>query len=87
MKILGRAQETCAPIAAEHDLQVAVDDRLIEAANSFEGLRVAVGDGALRQPRYWPRLYNPFLPSWGEPYLLIAHRMLTGQDYWTATTP
>ena len=73
---LERAQETCAPIAAEHGLQVTIDDRLIEAANSFEGLRVAVGDGALRQPRYWPRLYNPLLPSWGEPYLDIAHRML-----------
>jgi broad specificity phosphatase PhoE len=73
---LERAQETSAPIASAHRLEVAADDRLIEAANSFEGLRVAVGDGALRQPRYWSRLYNPFRPSWGEPYLRIAHRML-----------
>jgi broad specificity phosphatase PhoE len=37
---------------------------------------VAVGDGALREPKHWPKLVNPFKPSWGEPYLEIAHRML-----------
>ena len=73
---LERAQETAAPIAAAHRLDVHTDGRLIEADNVFEGKRVSVGDGALRQPRYWPRLYNPFLPSWGEPYVEIAHRML-----------
>jgi broad specificity phosphatase PhoE len=36
---------------------------------------VAVGDGALRNPRYWPMMRDPFTPSWGEPYLQIAHRM------------
>lgn len=73
---LERAQETAAPAATEHGLTVATDDRLIEADNQFEGLRVSVGDGALRQPRHWPKLRNPLLPSWGEPYLDIAHRML-----------
>jgi broad specificity phosphatase PhoE len=73
---LERAQETAAPIAGAHRLDVHTDARLIEAANDFEGQRVAVGDGALRQPRYWSKLRNPFLPSWGEPYLEIAHRML-----------
>ncbi|TVT48826.1 histidine phosphatase family protein [Amycolatopsis rhizosphaerae] len=73
---LERAQETAAPIAGAHRLDVHTDPRLIEAANDFEGQRVAVGDGALRQPRHWPKLRNPFVPSWGEPYLEIAHRML-----------
>jgi broad specificity phosphatase PhoE len=73
---LERAQETAAPIALAHRLEIVADDRLIEAANSFEGMRVSVGDGALRQPRHWSKLHNPFLPSWGEPYLHIAHRML-----------
>ena len=73
---LQRAKETAEPIASQHGLEVLVDDQLIEAANDFEGERVAVGDGALRQPRYWAKLRNPFLPSWGEPYLQIAHRML-----------
>jgi broad specificity phosphatase PhoE len=73
---LTRAQETAAPAAASLDLPVTTDDRLIEAANAFEGMRVAVGDGALRRPQHWPKLRNPVTPSWGEPYLDIAHRML-----------
>ncbi len=73
---LDRARQTAAPIVDSHRLELAVDDRLIEADNKFEGLKVAVGDGALRQPKHWPKLVNPFKPSWGEPYLEIAHRML-----------
>lgn len=73
---LQRAQETAAPIAAPHGLIVRTDDNLIEAGNTFEGLRVSVGDGALRKPRHWWKLRDPFTPSWGEPYLQIAHRML-----------
>ena len=71
-----RAQETAGPIAAAHDLRVGTDEGLIEAGNRFEGEKVAVGDGALRSPRHWPKLRDPFTPSWGEPYLQIAHRML-----------
>lgn len=73
---LQRAQETAAPIAGAHRIDIATDDRLIEAGNLFEGERVAVGDGALREPKHWPKLRNPFRPSWGEPYVEIAHRML-----------
>lgn len=73
---LQRAQETAAPVAAAHGLQVATDEGLIEAGNLFEGLRVAVGDGAFSRPRHWSKLRDPFTPSWGEPYLQIAHRML-----------
>lgn len=73
---LQRAQETASPIGAMLRLDVATDDRLIEAANRFQGMQVAVGDGALRSPRHWPKLWNPFQPSWGEPYLQIARRML-----------
>jgi broad specificity phosphatase PhoE len=73
---LQRAQETATPVATTHGLDVVTDDRLIEAGNSFEGMTVGVGDGALRDPRYWWRLRDPFTPSWGEPYLVIAHRML-----------
>lgn len=71
-----RAQQTAEPIGASHRIDVGSDERLIEAANAFEGMRVSVGDGAFRQPRHWPKLVNPFQPSWGEPYLRIAHRML-----------
>lgn len=73
---LQRAQETAEPVAARHRIEVATDERLIEADNAFEGKRVSVGDGALRDPRNWPVLHNPFRPSWGEPYLELARRML-----------
>ncbi|MGH3550735.1 MAG: histidine phosphatase family protein [Pseudonocardiaceae bacterium] len=71
-----RAQQTAESIAARHGLELVTDEGLIEATNVFEGARVSVGDGALRDPRSWPKLRNPFRPSWGEPYRQIAHRML-----------
>jgi broad specificity phosphatase PhoE len=72
---LERALQTAQPFAAEFGLPIGVDDRLIESANFFEGKRVGVGDGALRDPRNWPKLWNPFKPSWAEPYAEIAARM------------
>jgi broad specificity phosphatase PhoE len=74
---LERAQETAEPIAAQFGLEIATDIRLIESANFFEGKRVSVGDGALRSPRHWIDLRDPFTPSWGEPYREIAERMLS----------
>ncbi len=73
---LERAVQTAEPIAAEFGLPIVTDDRLIEAANHFEGLRFAVGDGALLKPQYWLYLRNPFRPSWGEPYAQVAARVL-----------
>jgi broad specificity phosphatase PhoE len=73
---LERAQETAAPIAAVLGVEVALDDRLIEAENYFQGLRFGVGDGSLRHPRHWRKLVNPFRPSWGEAYTKQAARML-----------
>ncbi len=72
---LERAQETAAPIAAAHGLEIATDDRLIEAQNHFQGMQFGVGDGSLRHPRHWPYLRNPLTPSWGEPYVEQAKRM------------
>lgn len=72
---LERAQETAAPIAAAHDVQVTVDERVVEAGNDFEGLPVAGGQGLLRHPRLWHKLLNPLRPSWGEPYTAIVERM------------
>jgi broad specificity phosphatase PhoE len=70
-----RAQQTAAPVAERHGLPVEIDPLLIEADNVFEGQRVSVGDGVLRQPRAWRHLYNPFRPSWGEPFVEVADRM------------
>jgi broad specificity phosphatase PhoE len=73
---LDRAQETAAPIASAHGLSIITDERVIEADNYFEGKTFGVGDGSLRYPKHWPKLINPFKPSWGEPYREIAERML-----------
>ena len=70
-----RAQQTATPIAERHGLAIETDPDLIEADNLFEGQRVSVGDGVLKQPRTWRHLYNPFRPSWGEPYDEVAERM------------
>ena len=77
---LERAQQTAQPIARTLELPVGTDDRLIEAGNAFEGLRVGIGDGVLRAPRHWWKLRNPFRPSWGEPYVEIAARMLAAVE-------
>ncbi len=77
---LQRAQETATPIAAAHGLSIITNDELIEAENVFEGLKVSVGDGALSKPRHWLKLRDPFTPSWGEPYIQLAHRMLAAAN-------
>ena len=73
---LQRAQETSVPISRAHNLAITTDERLIEAANVFEGQPFGVGDGALRKPRAWKHLWNPWKPSWGEPYVEQVDRML-----------
>ncbi len=72
---LERAIETAQPVADGHGLGIHVDGRVIEAGNFFEGKVVGVGDGVLRHPQYWPKLVDPFTPSWGEAYAAIAKRM------------
>ena len=73
---LQRAQETAAPIARAHGIEIATDDRLIEAANVFEGKSFELGSGVLKHPSSWRHLYNPWKPSWGEPYEEQINRML-----------
>jgi broad specificity phosphatase PhoE len=77
---LERAQQTAAPIAEALSLPIGTDDRLIEAGNAFEGMRVAGGAGVFGAPGNWWRLRNPFRPSWGEPYVEIAARMLAAVE-------
>lgn len=70
-----RAQQTAEPIARVHGHEITTEPLAIEADNIFEGQRVSVGDGVLRQPATWRHLWNPFKPSWGEPYDEVAARM------------
>lgn len=73
---LERARQTAEPVAAQFGLATATDENLIESANVFEGKRVSAGEPmALRDPRHWWALRDPFTPSWGEPYEQIARRM------------
>jgi broad specificity phosphatase PhoE len=73
---LERAQETATPTAEALGLPINTDPRLIESTNVFEGKSFGPGDDTLRDPRTWLHLWNPFKPSWGEPYREIADRML-----------
>ncbi|MSZ26857.1 MAG: histidine phosphatase family protein, partial [Actinobacteria bacterium] len=73
---LQRAQETAAPIASAHNMKITTDERLIEAANVFEGKPFGIGDGVLKHPSAWKHLWNPWKPSWGEPYDEQINRML-----------
>ncbi|WP_372727193.1 histidine phosphatase family protein [Nocardioides sp.] len=73
---LERAQETARPLAEARGLEIVTDERVIESTNVFEGKRFGVGDGALRKPSAWRHLWNPFKPSWGEPYKEVAARMM-----------
>lgn len=71
---LQRAQQTASVIAAECGVaSVVTDDRVIEAENVFEGQQVR---SALRDPRSWWHLRDPGTPSWGEPYRVVARRMV-----------
>jgi broad specificity phosphatase PhoE len=73
---LERAQETATPLSEARSLQIATDARVIESSNVFEGERFGVGDGILKHPAAWRHLWNPFRPSWGEPYKEIVVRMM-----------
>jgi len=87
---LQRAQETAAPIARAHGIEITTDERLIEAANVFEGKSFELGSGVLKHPSSWRHLYNPWKPSWGEPYdeqinrmlaaVFAAHKAANGKD-------
>lgn len=72
---LERAQQTADPIAAQFELPIGSDDRLLETVNLFEGKAFAAGEGVFRHPGHWWMLRNPFRPSWGEPYRDVAKRM------------
>ena len=62
---LERAQETAAPVAAEHGLEVTLDDRVLEAENAFEGLPVAGGTGTAAPPAALAEDAQPVPPVLG----------------------
>jgi broad specificity phosphatase PhoE len=74
---LQRTRESAKPIALAFGLPIAIEDRIIEPTNHFEG---TVMRRALRKPRNWPYIVNPVRPSWGEPYASIVLRMRAAID-------
>jgi broad specificity phosphatase PhoE len=71
---LERAQETAQPVAERLGLPIVTDDRLIESGNVLEGKSVSLASLAVN-PANWRYLWNPFEPSWGEPYTKIVARV------------
>jgi broad specificity phosphatase PhoE len=71
---LERAQETAAPVAERLGLEIVTSDRLIESANVLQGRTVTLTKLAVN-PGNWRYLWNPFRPSWGEPYTEVEARM------------
>src|ERR1700721_4403209 len=71
---LERAQETAQPVAERLGLQITTDERLIESGNVLEGKSVTLSSLAAN-PLNWKYLWNPFTPSWGEPYAEVVARV------------
>ena len=72
---LERAQQSAQPIASAFNLEIETEEGIIEPTNLFEGEVNSGKDAAFRRPRYWHRFWNPFRPSWGEPYRQVAGRV------------
>jgi len=77
---LERAQETARPLADARGLEIVTDDRVIESTNVFEGQRFGKTVRPLRRPAAWRHLWNPFRPSWGEPYKELVDRMMSAVE-------
>ncbi len=77
---LERAQETARPLADARGLEIVTDDRVIESTNVFEGQRFGKTVRPLRRPAAWRHLWNPFRPSWGEPYKELVARMMAAVE-------
>ena len=72
---LERAQQTAAPIAAAHGLEVRTDLRLIENSTIFEGAAGNLAWYILRHPKLWWKLRDLRAPSWGERNVDMVERM------------
>lgn len=74
---LQRTRESAEPVSLALGLAVDIDERIIEPTNKFEGNQMRGRESAVLKPRNWRYLFNPFRPSWGEPYRSIVDRMMT----------
>ncbi len=80
---LQRARESAAPWVSRFGVDLAIDERLIEPTNVFEGINMR--RDLPRRPDLWRHLRNPQTPSWGEPFLSVQARMMAAvADHWRA---
>ena len=78
---LERAQETAQPLAAAARARRRhrrAGDRVDQRVRG-RGLR-AVGAARCGSPKAWRHLWNPFKPSWGEPYKEVVARMMAAVE-------
>lgn len=71
---LTRTRESAEPWLELFHLPLNIDEQLIEPANSFEGVNIR--RALKRNPLLVRHLVNPWKPSWGEPFVSIAARMM-----------
>jgi broad specificity phosphatase PhoE len=70
-----RTMQSAKPISEQFNLEIESEEKIIEPTNIFEGHSVNLKTIA-RNPRFLLKLYNPYRPSWGEPFILIQRRMV-----------
>ena len=82
---LERTMQSAKPIAETFNLPIETQDQIIEPTNVFEGHSPNLATIA-RNPRFLLKIYNPFTPSWGEPFIQIQSRMVQAmKDAWENT--
>ena len=69
-----RTLQSARPISEALKLSVSTEELIIEPTNIFEGKKVGLAT-VTANPAFLLKLYNPFQPSWGEPYKQIVARM------------
>lgn len=84
---LERAQQSARPIAEALALDVDIEPGIIEPTNWFEGMVNDGPDAAFKKPKHWHKFWNPFRPSWGEPYRSVADRVVDAMDRAVASSP
>jgi len=72
---LQRTLQSAQPISDQFNLPIEIEQDIIEPTNIFEGHSVNFAT-VVRNPRFLLKLYNPYKPSWGEPFIQIQRRMV-----------
>lgn len=82
---LERTMQSAKPIAETFNVAIETEEQIIEPTNVFEGHSTNLATIA-RNPKFLLKIYNPFKPSWGEPFIQIQDRMVRAMHQaWEAT--